>query len=236
VTVTYLFFLSAKGVAMPRQRRRVIPGIAHHIVQRGVRQLPLFHSEADRRNYRNALAEQCEKHDTRCLAWCLMDNHIHLILVPATEDGLRATLGRLHTRHAARINLAHGWHGHVFEGRFWSYPMDDTHLVAAVRYVENNPVKAGMVAWAEDWPWSSARCHVTGEGDGLTDRDALAPHFPDWRAYLAHGPDAAGRDEAIELALRSGKPLGAAPWVAALVPPPRRRGRPPQSASPGQEK
>jgi putative transposase len=180
----------------------------HHIVQRGNRQQPVFFCDADRFAYLKVLRERCAVTGARCLAYCLMDNHIHLILVPLDNDGLRTTLAPLHTRFANRINRMQGWSGHLFEGRYWSYPMDDAHLMQAVRYVENNPVKAGLVKRAEDWRWSSAAAHVGGTDDGLTDMAALSPHVSNWRAYLADGVNAADRDDVIEQAMRTGRPLG----------------------------
>jgi putative transposase len=121
-----------------------------------------------------------------------MDNHVHHILVTATADGLRAALG--------------------------DYPMDGAHLMAAVRYVEQNPVTAGMVARAQDWRWSSAASHIAGRrtrDDPLTDVEALAVHVPNWRAMLRLGVEAgelAGDGlaiaEAIETRLRTGRLLG----------------------------
>jgi putative transposase len=93
-----------------------------------------------------------------------MPNHVHLILRPPDPDGLRAALAEAHRRHSRRINFAHGWTGYLWQGRFASYPMDDSHLLTAVRYVETNPVAAKLAARAEDWPWSSARAHVSGGG------------------------------------------------------------------------
>lgn len=202
---------------MPRVARIVIPGIAHHVTQRGNRRQAIFVSDADRHLYLKLLGEGLADSGTTCTAWCLMDNHVHLVLVPADERGLREPLGRAHQRYTWRINQRDGHAGHLFEARFASYPMDDAHLVAAVRYVENNPVKAGMVARAEDWPWSSARSHVTGrrvEGDPLTDVAALGIHIRNWRAYLADGAEAADRDDAIEARLRDGRPLARAAWIA----------------------
>ena len=128
--------------------RIVIPDVPHHVTQRGNRRLPVFFNGDDRRVYLALLAEACAANGTICLAWCLMDNHVHLILVPKTADGLRATLGEAHRRYARRINFREGWRGYLFQGRFASYPMDNAHLMAAVRYVENNPVAAGLVARA----------------------------------------------------------------------------------------
>jgi putative transposase len=211
---------------MPRASRIVVPEMPHHITQRGNRQQTIFFSDADRRRYTELLSEACTLHETRCLAWCLMDNHVHLILVPSTADGLRATLSSTHTRYAQRINHEQEASGHLFQGRYASYVMDDAHLMMAVRYVENNPVKAGLVSRAEDWKWSSARAHVEGVTDGLTDVDAVGKHVQNWRAYLTDGPAASGRDDEIEAAMRSGRPLGSKGWAAQLSAPVRPRGRP----------
>jgi putative transposase len=212
---------------MPRSARLVVPHVAHHVVQRGNRRQTLFFDDPDWRAYLDLLGEACARHDTRCLAWCLMGNHVHLILVPATRDGLRAPLASVHTAYSQRINRRQELSGHLFQGRFASYPMDDAHLMVAARYIENNPVAAGLVRRAEDWPWSSARAHVGGRGDGLTDVAALGRHVGDWRAMLERGLEAGDEAERVEQALRSGRPLGAAAWLAALPgwTPPRRPGR-----------
>jgi putative transposase len=153
-----------------------------------------------------------------------MDNHVHLILVPETPDGLRAALGEAHRRYTRHVNFREGWRGYLFQGRFASYPMDDAHLMVAARYVEMNPVAAGLVERAEDWRWSSARSHLAGrrvEGDPLTDVAALGRHVPNWRAMLRHGleagdvgPEGEAVAEAIEARLSTGRPLAAKDWVA----------------------
>lgn len=165
-------------------------------------------------------------HDVTCLAWCLMDNHVHLILVPPTADALRAALASAHTRYAQRVNSVQGVTGHLFQGRFASYAMDSAHLMVAARYVENNPVKAGLVANAGDWCWSSARAHLFAEDDGLTNVAELARHVANWHAYLTDGVEAADRDEVVEAAMRSGRPLGTKEWAAQFSGPPKPRGRP----------
>lgn len=209
---------------MARLARIVIPHAPHHVTQRGNRRLPVFFGDDDRRAYLALLATAAEATRTRCLAWRLMDNHVHLILVPAHADGLRATLGDAHRRYTRMVNFREGWRGHLFQGRFASYPMDEAHLMAAVRYVENNPVAAKMVDRAENWPWSSARSHVEGHRtplDPLTDLDALHSAAPNWRAMLRHGLEAGGVGgsgeavaEAIEARLRTGRPLAAEQWIA----------------------
>ena len=209
---------------MARLARVVIPNVPHHVTQRGNRRLPVFFSDADRREYLRLVAVAAKAVQTRCLAWCLMDNHVHLILVPASADGLRATLGEAHRRYTRQINFREGWRGHLFQERFASYPMDDAHLMAAVRYVENNPVAARLVTQAEDWRWSSARSHIAGghiADDPLTDVAALGQHVPNWRAMLRHGLEAAelgAADEReaalIEARLSTGRPLAAEAWIA----------------------
>lgn len=210
---------------MPRARRLVFPDVPHHVVQRGNRRQRIFFTDADRRAYVRLLAQACALHSTRCLAWCLMDNHIHLILVPATGDGLRAPLASVHTAYSQRINRAQELAGHLFQGRFASYAMDDAHLMVAARYIENNPVTAGLAGSAEQWRWSSARAHVGRRADGLTDVDALGRHIANWRAMLARGLEAADEDARVERALRSGRPLGI---VCGEAHAPPRRGRPPK--------
>jgi putative transposase len=232
---------------MARLSRIVIPHVAHHITQRGNRRLPIFFGDDDRAAYLELVAAACSASGTRCAAWCLMDNHVHLILIPETADGLRATLGEAHRRYTRRINFREGWRGYLFQGRFASYPMDDRHLVAAVRYVENNPVAAHMVERAQDWRWSSARSHVAGrlvKGDPLTDVAAFGRHVRNWRAMLRRGAelgDATADEEAlaetIEARLRTGRPLAVDEWLAAreaeLGRPlrPLRRGPKPRSIS-----
>jgi len=216
---------------MPRAARIVVPGLAHHVVQRGNRRQQIFFSDADRQTYVQLLARACAQARTACLAWCLMDNHVHLILVPAHADGLRAPLASVHTTYSQRINRSLQASGHLFQGRFASYAMDDAHLMAATRYVENNPVAACMVRRAEDWPWSSARAHLGYGDDGLTHVVALGRHVANWRAMLERGLEAGEDGERIEGALRTGRPLGAV--AAAALP---RRGRPPNDAGPATEK
>ena len=208
---------------MARLARVVIPDVPHHVTQRGNRRMPIFFCNADRTEYLRLIAAACGANGTRCLAWCLMDNHVHLILIPPSAAGLRATLGEAHRQYTRRINLREGWSGYLFQGRFASYPMDEPHLVAAVRYVENNPVAARIVERAEEWRWSSARSHLAGRsvaGDPLTDVAALAGHVRNWRAMLRHGAELGDANEtaeemarAIEARLRTGRPLGTEDWI-----------------------
>ena len=205
---------------MVRLARIVVPGVAHHVTQRGTRRQPVFFSDDDYAAYRALVTDACAAKGVRCLAWCLMPNHVHLILVPSDPDGLRGALAEAHRRYSRRVNAAHGWTGYLWQGRFASYPMDDAHLLAAIRYVELNTVKAKLVARAEDWRWSSAAAHVTGKADGLTDLAGTAGLHRNWRAMLRHGLEAgdvpAAEEAAIEARIRTGRPLGDEGFVERL--------------------
>ena len=152
---------------MARIARVVASGYPHHVTQRGNRRQQTFFSEDDYREYLRLMSASCARSGTEVWAYCLMPNHVHLIMVPQHADGLRSAVSEAHRRFTLRINVREGWQGHLWQERFHSFLLDETHLVAAVRYVENNPVRAGLCAHAEDWPWSSARAHLRGEDDGL---------------------------------------------------------------------
>lgn len=204
---------------MPRLARLVFPGLPHHVTQRGNRRRRTFFSDADCRLYLRLLGRRCAASATAVWAWCLMPNHVHLILVPSREDGLGAALGPAHARYASLINARQGWSGHFWQGRFGSFVMDEVHLLACARYVELNPVRAGLVATAGEWLWSSARAHLGRGGrggDGLTDAAALLERWPDWQAVLDGGLDPGLRD-AIRAREHSGRPLGEAGFLAALA-------------------
>ena len=191
---------------MPRTARLVLPGIPHHVTQRGNRRQPTFFSDADYRLYLGLLHHWCVKSKTRVWAWCLMPNHVHLVLVPADEDGLRAALAPAHALYTAEINRRQGWRGHLWQSRFASFPMEEGHLHACLRYVELNPVRAGLVERPEDWSWSSARTHLGLGIDRLTDIAPTRERIEDWRSFLDAGIDDADR-EAIRTAERSGRLL-----------------------------
>jgi putative transposase len=205
---------------MARLARIVVPDVPHHVTQRGNRRQPVFFVEEDYSAYRDLVAEACHREKVRCLAWCLMPNHVHLILVPPSPASLRAALADAHRRYSRRINFAKGWTGYLWQGRFASYPMDQAHLLTAIRYVELNPVKAKLAASADDWRWSSARAHLSGKPDGLTDLRALAGLHRNWRAMLRLGLEAGDlspeAEAAIEAHQRTGRPWGDPAFVARL--------------------
>ena len=138
---------------MPRQARVVIPGLPHHVTQRGNNRFDVFFTDDDRLGYLGLLREQCAKYGVRILGYCLMTNHIHLVAIPAREESLNLGVGRTHFIYTQIINRLHGRSGHLWQGRFHSCPMDDAYTVTAMRYVERNPVRAKMTRM----PWTMGK-------------------------------------------------------------------------------
>jgi REP-associated tyrosine transposase len=209
---------------MARIARFVVPDLPHHVTQRGNRREPVFFEADDYRLYRRLVAAAARRAGTAVWAYCLMPNHVHLIATPAGADGLRATFAEAHRRYTGAINTRFRWTGHLFQGRFGAVVMDEPHLLAAARYIALNPVVAGLVSRAEDWPWSSTRAQLAGE--------AVAPLralIPDFAALLAMPADAATTTR-IERAPTIGRPLGSPEWTAMLE---RRLGRPLAPRKPG---
>jgi putative transposase len=201
---------------MPRLARLVVPGVPHHVTQRGNRRQKVFFSLEDHRFYLGLLGRHCAEAGTAILAWCLMPNHVHLLLVPAHADGLRAAMAETHWRYTRAVNAREGWSGHLWQERFGSFAMDEAYLLACARYVELNPVRAGLAARPEQWMWSSARAHLGLGADGLTDTAPLLDRWPDWRAVLDDGLDPEALD-AIRKRELNGHPLGGPEFLARLA-------------------
>src|SRR5262245_38180550 len=147
---------------MARMPRVVVPGLPHHICQRGNRRQRTFFSEEDYRLYKELLASRCAIEGTSIWAYCLMPNHVHLIAVPTKPDGLARAIGEAHRRYTREVNSRGRWTGYLWQGRFASFPMDELHLSRPVRYVLMNPVRSGLAPSPSDWPHSSWRAHVSG--------------------------------------------------------------------------
>jgi putative transposase len=167
-----------------------LAGVPHHVIQRGNRRECVFFSQGNRLAYLRLLRIHAERHAIQIVAYCLMPNHVHLILVPSREDGLHRAIGSVHGQYAQLINKLRDQKGHFWQGRFFSSPLDSDYFVNAVRYVELNPVRAGLVARAEDFSWSSAAAHCGIRGDPLVDsrpRSILFAGIADWSGWLAEG-------------------------------------------------
>ena len=137
---------------MARLPRLVLPGIPHHVTQRGNRRERTFFEDGDYALYLDLLADAAGRAGVEIWSYCLMPNHVHLIAVPSDEDGLRRCFRYVHRHYTGYINARLRVTGHLWQGRFSSVAMDDAHFVTALRYVALNPVRARLAARAEDWP------------------------------------------------------------------------------------
>ena len=203
---------------MPRQSRIVIPKIPHHISQRGNYRQNVFEHDDDYVQYCVWMNQYSQKYGLDILAYCLMSNHVHFVVVPHDEESLARVFNTLHMRYAQYIHRRHGARGHLWQGRFFSCFMDSDHLYHAIRYVERNPVRAGMSAVAWDYRWSSAGVHA-----GLQDADNgpitvcikdFAMDTTNWREYL-HAEDEQMVNE-LRLKTQRGLALGSERFIKRL--------------------
>ena len=210
---------------MSRRPRLVLPGVAHHVTQRGNNRQNVFFCDQDRIRYIQILRRHSRRHDLRILGWCLMINHVHLIAIPAAPDSLPQTLGHAHSQYSLEQNRDRHRVGHLWHNRYFSCPLDAAHLLVAMRYVDLNPVRAGITAEARDWRWSSALAHTSlMPYDELLDwpwidwmEDARLGRWShsDWRSSLL----AADRPEELDRMRRAtqlGEPLGSEEFVLEL--------------------
>lgn len=211
---------------MARLARLVVPGLPHHVTQRGNGGQKVFFEEDDYRLYTDLILEAAEKAGCAVWCYCWMPNHTHTILVPSDEDGLRRTFADAHRRYTGHVNARAKKTGHLWQGRFGSYVMDEAHLQEAVRYVSLNPVRAGLAKRAEDWPWSSAHLHVAGEDLKSFSAAPAIERFGDMAKFLNAGNEPEEAYSLLRRAETTGRPLGAEDWVEALEARTNRRLRP----------
>jgi len=187
--------------------RIVVPGIPHHVIQRGHRSEVVFFKKEDRQTYLKILANFARKYGVEIWSYCLMTNHIHLVAIPSTSDSLAKLMRQVHKNYTMVINIRNNWKGTLWQGRYLSYPMDERYLYKCVRYIERNPVRAKIVERPEDYPWSSARAHVFGLADEVLSDSSFLQQIHDWRAYLAENESKNDLEE-IRKNQGSGRPLG----------------------------
>ena len=203
---------------MPRTARFVAPGVAHHITQRGTDRQRVFYSRGDRQVYLHLLRKQAQLGELSILAYCLMGNHIHLIAVPAEAASLGEVMQRVHGRYAQYLNGRRGRCGHLWQNRFNSCALSHRHLWAALRYVERNPVRAGLVAGPREYEWSSAEAHLTGQDPWqIADMDfwRQAGGVERWRRLLDE-PEDERQTRALRRATYSGQPFGEQAFIEEL--------------------
>lgn len=200
---------------MPRIKRLVVPDHPHHVTQRGNRRQPTFFDDSDYLDYLALIAAAKDRADVEILAYCLMPNHVHFVVVPHQLDSLAKLFSEAHRRYTRSINRRYDWKGHLWQERFRSFVMDEPHLEMAVRYIELNPVRAGLCEDPAAWPWSSARAHLCGKDDCVVTVKPMLQRWPNWKSYL-------GKSEGNELAeslhkhSSTGRPAGDDKFVARL--------------------
>ncbi|HEY6007167.1 MAG TPA: transposase [Geobacteraceae bacterium] len=199
--------MQAHNPAMPRIARIVAQGIPHHVTQRGNRRQVVFFREDDYLFYLSLLAQFCKAAGTEVWAYCLMPNHVHLIMVPSTPDGLRASIAEAHRRYTRRINQRFEWRGHLWQDRFSSFPMGEKHLLTAARYIELNPIRAHLAETPQDYRWSSAGAHLAGRDDLLAKASPLLEMAGDWSGLLASGLTGEEAED-FRQHEKTGKPMG----------------------------
>jgi len=226
---------------MARLKRIVVPGLPHHVTQRGVRRCDTFIDLQDREVYARLLLTSCQKYSLAILSYCWMTNHTHLIAVPQYETSLALVLRDTNGLYAVYFNRKYGFSGHLWQARFYSCVLDELHLWSAIRYVERNPVRAGLVRRAEDYLWSSAAAHCLAKPDALlAPVEPASPLIPDWSAWLA-GQEDPSELKAIRINTGTGRPLGSKSFLQhlevllgrPLVP--RKRGPKPRCPNPALE-
>lgn len=202
---------------MPRLARIAIPGALHHVTQRGNNRQDIFFTEEDRSFYLECVAKYSALAGLEIVGYCLMTNHVHLVVVPHGEDSLAEGLGRAHWRYSQGINRLHGRTGHLWQGRFFSCALDEPHAYSALAYAERNPVRAKMVRNAWEYPWSSAGVHVALREAPPWLELARWSRWSDvarWKAELRRGPKEGM--EALRFHTRRGRPLGSDDFVAKM--------------------
>ncbi len=201
---------------MARLPRIVVPGHPHHVTQRGNRREQTFFVDDDYALYRHLISEAAEKARAEVWCYCLMPNHVHIIIVPQNKDGLRRTFADAHRRYTGAINSRLRVTGHLWQGRFGSVVMDEEHLANAVRYVSLNPVRAGLVEKAEEWPWSSVVAHLSKKDDGLVKVAPVLERYGDFRKFLGEQGDVAGEYKRLRQSETTDRPLGSDEWLEKL--------------------
>src|SRR5256885_943331 len=167
---------------MPRALRASQGGFCYHVLNRGNGRKTVFHKDGDFAAFRTLLHQAGERVPMRLLAWCLLPNHFHLTLWPLHDGDLSAYMGWLLTAHVRRYHQHYHSSGHVWQGRFRSFAIqEDDHLLTVLRYIERNPVRAGLVSRAQDWPWSSA---ALAQGGGPTLDVGPVPRPAHWLEYV----------------------------------------------------
>ena len=204
---------------MPRLARIIAPGLPHHITQRGNYRQVVFDDDNDRRRYLVWVEEYSRKYNLSIIAYCLMPNHVHFIVIPTDEASVARTFNTAHMRYSQYRNKKIGASGHLWQGRFFSCVMDEKHLTAAARYIERNPVRTHIVKKPHEYAWSSARDHADNARTANIDVSGFFKYIEveqaQWKAFI-DTPDDAQEVSMIRKNTMSGSPLGSESFLNKL--------------------
>jgi putative transposase len=195
---------------MPRTARASVADICYHVINRGNARATVFHDDGDYAAFVSLMQELDERLAMRIAGFCLMPNHFHLVLWPLGDGDLSRWMQLFMTAHVRRHHRRHGTEGHIWQGRFKAFPIQqDDHLLTVLRYVERNPVRGGLVERAQDWPWSSLANAATGAG--ILRQSPVS--LPDrWTGFVNRGLPA--EDLAlVRNSVNRGAPFGGQRWV-----------------------
>ena len=201
---------------MARLSRVVIPGVPHHVTQRGNRRERTFFEDGDYQLYLDLLAEAAKAAGVEVWSYCLMPNHVHLIVTPSDADGLWRTFRKVHRHYSGYINTRMRTTGHLWQGRYGSVAMDEGHLKSALRYVALNPVRARLADRAGDWRWSSTGALLAGQDDAVVKVAPVLERVEDFAAFLDEDFDEAAAYGPLRKAELVGRPVGTAEWITAM--------------------
>jgi putative transposase len=217
-------------IRMPRISRIIAPGLPHHVAQRGNNSLPVFFSDEDRRTYLDLLSFHAGRHELQIWAYCLMENHLHILAVPRRADSLSRGIGLTNQVYTQYINRRLRHSGHLWQNRFFSCVVGgEQQLWQTARYIECNPLRSGLTGSAEEYPWSSAGAHITGSRDPVLSGSTWLPpkKRPAYSTFVRQADDTA--DQAIRRATRTGRPFASDDFIDSLerqLQQPLRPGRP----------
>lgn len=193
---------------MPRIPRIIIPNVPYHVAHRGNHQIDVFYNSSDREKYLNWLNQYSSIYQFDILAYCLMTNHVHFVGIPRKSDSIARTIQVVHVRHAQKINRQKGWSGNLWQQRYFACALDDPHMWLAIRYVEQNSIRAGIVVKAEDYKWSSAAYHCGLRDDPvIVHNDKIMGMFDGWSEVVNQVIDDE-KQKTIRTRTYKGIPLG----------------------------
>ena len=200
---------------MPRTARTAKGGLCYHVLNRGNERRTIFHNDNEYASFVQLLEHARAKASMRVLAYCLMPNHFHLCLWPVSDGDLSRFMQWLMTKHVHQFRKSYPGAGHVWQGRFKAFiAQDDAHLLTVIRYIERNPVRAGLVANASEWSWSSAslKSGYAGQHEAVMLHSWPIPKPVDWDQRLGV-PEEAAELEAVRKSASKGVPFGEPDWV-----------------------